>query len=108
MLCSCNSEKKELRKTQKKVEIVSEDLRYYALSEIDSVYSIAVKLHAIDSCVAKYVIHLKQDVNEFTDSLIFTIPANTETAGEIIFPTCRVKNRPKPTYQSKITIIEEQ
>ena len=86
--------------------LVSEDLTYYALTEIDSVYSIGIRLQARDTLIAKYKVTLTQELETYTDSLILDIDGGQVVTGQIIFPHCRVKNRKRPTFTSNLTVIE--
>ena len=104
-LVQCQTEKKEPAENAP-VQLLSEELQFYPLTEIDSVYSIAIKVHSADSAVVKYKVNLTQELKTFTDSLILDIAAGEDVTGQIIFPNCRVKNRKRPSFTSKLTVIE--
>lgn len=105
LFAQCQTEKE---KTVQKptVNLLSEQLQYYPLSEIDSVYSIAIKVHATDTVVVKYNVTITQEFETYSDSLVLDIAAGQNVTGQIIFPNCRVKNRKRPTFTSKLTTIE--
>lgn len=90
-----------------KIKLVSEVLQPYALTPIDSVYSVAIKLSSVDSALVQYNVTLLQGTEVFKDSLVFHIPAGDQIAGEFIFPACRVKNNPKPTFTSQIKELHD-
>jgi len=87
-------------------EVLEEELRPYALTILDSVYSVRAHFKSADSAVVVYAVHLIQGDQTYADSLILSIPAGEVVQGELIFPACRVKNRPLPTFTSKINQIE--
>ena len=106
--CAQNSEEKksEIIESTKEIEVTNEELRPYALTTIDSVYSVRVHLKSEDTAIAVYHVQLNQGDQTYIDSLVVSIPAGEVVQGELIFPACRVRNRPTPTFTSKISRIE--
>ena len=111
-LTQCSEEikqEKALETVQEtEIKLLSEELKPYALTAIDSVYSVSIKLTSTDSALVQYNVTLMQGNNIFQDSLVFNIPAGNEVLGEFIFPACRVKNSPKPSYTSKIKRVNDR
>lgn len=85
--------------------ITDETLKSYALSPLDSVYSVAVKFTAKDSTIVNYKATLKQGETIYEDSLVVTVPAGETVQGELIFSACRVKNQQIPELTSKASAI---
>ena len=98
------AEKKEAR--SKETYLVSEELKRYAISPLDSVWSVKLVLSSTDTALIKYHITLDHQGVTFQDSLVFNVPAGEELNGQIIFPDCITKNNPIPTFQSKVTLLE--
>ncbi len=90
------------------VKTTHEELKMYQISSLDSVYSVDVKLTSTKFVVAQYNVLLTRGAEMHSDSIVFTIPANEEVAGEIIFPNCSYSEKSKPTFTSKIKIIERK
>jgi hypothetical protein len=112
-LAQCSEQSAEQKETNTisediEIKLLSEELKPYALSPIDSVYSLAIKLSSSDSALVQYNVTLIQGTETFKDSLVFNIPAGEEIAGEFIFPACRVKNNPKPSFTSKIKQVYDR
>jgi len=89
------------------IKVLSEELKPYALTVIDSVYSVSIKLSCADSALVQYNVQLVQGTEIFKDSLVFSIPAGQEVAGEFIFPACRVKNQPKPSFTANVKRVHD-
>jgi hypothetical protein len=101
----CANEAKKEGKMHEK-HVVTEEVKRYALSPLDSVYSVQVKLTSLDTAVIEYWVELNQDGILYSDSLNFFIPAGENVNGQIIFPDCTTKNQPKPTLTSKVKRLE--
>lgn len=107
--CTSSEEKIEAESSEvptSNLKIVSEEVLPYALTAIDSVYSVRVQLNSPVTAVAIYKVQLQQGSKTFIDSLIFDLPAGDVVQGELIFPACRVKNKPAPSLNSKLYTIE--
>ena len=89
------------------IELISEELKPYALTVLDSVYSVSIKLTSSDSTLVMYSVQLVQGTEIFKDSLVFEIPAGQTVVGEFIFPACRVKNQSKPSLTSNLKELHD-
>jgi branched-subunit amino acid permease len=109
VLVQCTEKKAEQTAIEEsEIVLISEELKPYALTVIDSVYSVYIKLASVDSAVVQYNVQLVQGTEIFKDSLVFSIPAGQEVAGEFIFPACRVKNQAKPSLTSNVKRLHDK
>jgi hypothetical protein len=106
--CTQNPQEKpaEINTEAATFEVIAEELRPYALTTIDSVYSVRAQFTSKDTTTVVYHVQLNQGDQSYADSLVVSIPAGEVVQGELIFPACRVRNRPVPTFTAKITQIE--
>lgn len=98
------AEKKETK--AKESYLLSEELQRYALSPLDSVWSVKIVLQSSDTAVVKYRVNLEHNGVNYADSLVFSLRAGEEVNGQVIFPECDTKKNPKPSYTSKVTRLE--
>jgi hypothetical protein len=98
------AEKKEAKITDS--YLVSEELQRYAISALDSVWSVKLVLQSADTAVVKYRVDLTHNGITYPDSLIFSLRAGEEVNGQVIFSDCATKNNPKPSFTSKVTRLE--
>lgn len=98
------AEKKEAK--AKESYLVSEELQRYALSPLDSVWSVKIALLSKDTAVVKYRVELEHNGITYPDSLVFSLRASEQVNGQLIFPDCTTKNNPKPSFTSKVTRLE--
>jgi hypothetical protein len=86
--------------------VVAEELQRYALSPLDSVWSVKVALLSQDTAVVQYRVNLTYQERSFRDSIVFSLFPGEEANGQIIFPDCITKHQPKPTFTSNLTRLE--
>jgi len=105
LLAACTtSEKKEAKARDN--YLVEEQLQTYALSAVDSVYSVKVVLQSATNVTLAYIAQLEQNGIIHKDSLIFDITANQPVNGQLIFSACVVEPGNTPTLNSKIKVLE--
>ena len=100
-----NPEKKADEKTLP-YTVLSEELKPYQLTQTDTVYSASIKLLANDSVLIKYWVQLLDEKDMYKDSIYFSLRTSEKTAGEIIFPNCKFHANKKPSFKSKIEVVE--
>ena len=105
VFAQCSSPEKKEEKARE-TYLVSEELQRYAVTDLDSVWSVKVTLRSEDSAIVQYNVDLVEGGVTFSDSLVFNLPAAQDVNGRIIFTDCDTKQNPNPTLSSKIKRLE--